>query len=146
MHHALRLLNTRYISWNDLFDNYLEPKHFEHLELRQLAQIMQDVGISNPARHIASGYLQNSYYDTLSQYISRPEQVVPFFTEHSEFITEALGLAPNQSDSRWVYFQPSYAIELLAKFPSVPKQYVAKLLELALGQNKKLRFEAQELL
>ena len=146
MHHALRLLSTRYISWDDLFDNYLEPKHFEHLELRQLAQVMQDVGISNPARHIASGYLQNSYYDTLSQYISRPEQVVPFFTEHSEFITEALGLAPNQSDSRWVYFQPSYAIELLAKFPSVPKQYVAKLLELALGQNKKLRFEAQELL
>ena len=147
LHHAFRLYaKHNYLYWGTLFEEYLEPKYFENLELRQLALVMQEVGYTDAPRMIAKGYLQDSWDKDLSKYISRPEQIVPFFMEHSEFISEALGLSPNQSDSRWLYFQPSCAIALLAKFPSIPKPYIAKLLELALGSNKRLRFEAQELL
>ncbi|MFU8925841.1 DUF4132 domain-containing protein [Acinetobacter puyangensis] len=148
LHHALRLINHRdnWINWESLFSEYLQPHHFEHLELRQLAHAMQDVGFKNVNRLIAAGFLENSYYNGMHDYIQRNDQIVPFFVENLDFIAEALGLLPNQSETSYRNFEASNAITVLSYFPHIPKQFIPRLLELALGENKRLRFDAQELL
>lgn len=148
LEHALRLIHHRddWISWENLFGEFLQPQHYEQLELRQLAHAMQNAGFKQPHRLIAAGFLENSYYDNLDKYIQDSEQIVPFFSDNMDFIAEALGLLPNQSSNRYRSFEPLNAIKLLNYFPHVPKQFIPRLLEFALGENKRLRFDAQQLL
>ena len=148
LHHALRLESNRdHIYFNDLFSNCLQARHFEHLDLRQLAQAAVDIGVvrETAERDIAEAYLEDAYYG-LPEFVSRPELVIPFFMEHSDFIDEALGMIPSRAEREWRKLQADKAIALLAKFPAIPKAYIPKLLEIALGSNKTLRQDAQNLL
>lgn len=144
--HALRIGSIGredYLNWYQL-ENFITPAMFEGMELRQFQQLLTDIGFKNAKRLIGEAYLQ-SWGGSLQKYIHTPEQIVPFFMQNLDLIGEALGLMPSQS--RGYYgFDPSLAIDLLAKFPFIPKQFIAKLLELALGENKRLRIDAQNLL
>lgn len=148
LHHAL-ILSTRpqrdSFSWYNLREHIL-PEMLENIDLRQVVGILKDLNFKQPERLIASEYLYEHWGDSLENYIDTAEQVYPFFAEHLEFISEALGLLPDLSENRWLSFLPAKAIKILRLFPQVPKQYVPKLLEIALGENKRLRFDAQELL
>ena len=150
LHHALCLESSRdRIDFNDLFSNCLQARHFEHLDLRQLAQAAVDIGVirEKAERDIAEAYLEDLYYaNSLPEFVSRPELVVPFFMEHSDFIAEALGMIPSRSENELCKLQADKAIALLAKFPAIPKAYIPKLLEIALGNGKTARQDAQNLL
>ncbi|MFP5075074.1 HEAT repeat domain-containing protein, partial [Neisseria sp. WLZKY-1] len=150
LHHALRLESSRdRIDFNDLFSNCLQARHFEHLDLRQLAQAAVDIGVirEKAERDIAEAYLEDLYYaNSLPEFVSRPELVIPFFMEHSDFIDEALGMIPSRSENELCKLQADKAIALLAKFPAIPKAYIPKLLEIALGNGKTARQDAQNLL
>ena len=148
LEHALRLSyhGRNWINWNELFNSLLKPHHYENLELRQLEQLMKQLGFEKPARMIAESYLENYYYENLSSYIADDDKVVPFFMEHIDLIAEALGLSPDKSESRYHGFEPLHAIGVLQRFPQLPKQFIPRLLEFALGDGKRLRFDAQEVL
>ena len=151
LHHALRLESGYYdyIDFDHLFLYGLQVWHFEHLDLRQLAQAAVDIGVvrEKVERDIAEAYLRGLYYArSLPEFVSRPELVIPFFMEHSDFIDEALGMIPSRSENELCKLQADKAIAMLAKFPAIPKAYIPKLLEIALGSSKTARQDAQNLL
>lgn len=150
LHHAIRLSvnNNRKnngIMWHK-FENVITPEMLINIELRQLAQVMKDCDIENPEREIGEQYLENTWSPVLPRFLNRPEQIVPFFTQHIDYLSEALGLLPNQSESSWYKFEPVKAMEILAKFETIPKQFIPRLLEYALGESKTVRQDAQDLL
>ncbi|RLZ08919.1 DUF4132 domain-containing protein [Acinetobacter sp. 2JN-4] len=146
LEHALRLAyNERgWINWDELFKSLL-PKNYENLELRQLELLMRNAGFTRPDRIIAVNYLETNYYETLSSYVTEDKNVIPFFVEHLDFISEAFGLIANRGNS-YSGLDPLLAIGVLKRFPQVPKQFIPRLLEFALGDSKRLRFDAQEVL
>ncbi len=151
MIHAARLVlghrNNDWINWYQFFQ-FLETKSWETIELRQLAQVLQQVGISEESskRCIANEYLENYSGDELNTRIADDEKVIPFFIENIDLIAEALGLLPSKNQNSWRYYDPIKALALLQRFPQVPKQFIPRLLEFALGDGKRLRFDAQEVL
>ena len=147
--HALRLCHhngSSWVDWSELFGRLLKPHQYATLELRQLEQQMQKIGFEQPARTIAGCYLESWYGETVENFINEDQQIIPFFMEHLDFISEALGLLPDQSVSRYRQFEALYAIQILQRFPQLPKQFIPRLLEFALGDGKSLRFDAQEVL
>ncbi|KAA8734322.1 DUF4132 domain-containing protein [Acinetobacter qingfengensis] len=147
--HAIRIIFNRgrdhYIHWSSVFEK-LKPEHYQHLELRQLEQILQQIGVHQPERQIARTILIHDYWDSLNHYFQDKDAIWPFFAEHLDLISEALGLLPNQEKNQYYQYSPSKAIMILGTFPTLPAQYIPRLLELALGENKNLRVEAQQLL
>lgn len=148
LHHSIRLAQSRYssgVSWYS-FENYVKLESMVGAELRHFEQVMEDCGIKNASRDIAEQYLDDYYSAFLPNYLNQAEQIVPFFMEHIDYLAEALGLLPNKNGNKWRNFDPAKAIEILATFSQLPKQFIPKVLELALGENKRLRHDAQELL
>ena len=146
--HALRVIfnhnNRDHVYWANLFD-LLKPEQYSELDLRQLAQALTEVGYHNPKRLIAKGFLSDSWY-SLESYIQNPEHIWPFFAENLDYISEAFGILPSQEERNYQDFTPASAITILSYFPSIPAQYIPRLLELALAENKRLRFDAQQAL
>lgn len=147
--HALRIHATRHanhiVHWNSIFAD-LPPAQYDNLDLRQISQALNDTGYENSIRQIAQGMLISSYWHDLHQYIVQAEKIWPFFAEHPEFISEALGLSPSLEESAYSQFEPIKAIKILESFPTIPQQFIPRLLEFALGENKRLRFDAQQAL
>ncbi|AHG20913.1 HEAT repeat protein [Chania multitudinisentens RB-25] len=141
--HALRLLN-----YNSTLSSYhlntIPDRLIANIELRQLEEVLGQCQFHEPARKVAGLFL-GSYQDGL-RFFSKPEQVWPFFIQHPDFIAEALQLMPDQSTQRYQTFELSRAINVLATYPSPPTQFVPRLMELALGENKTHRISAQKLL
>lgn len=142
----LRLRHSNWMNWRELFTVYMKPHHFQDIELRQLISVMESVHYKSAKRLVAEGYLFSGYYDNLHSFISDKEKILPFFMENSNFLAEALGLLPSESTNQYYRLEPSHAIQILKLFPHLPKEFIPRLLEIALGENKRLRFEAQELL
>lgn len=145
LYHAILIsIHPHYswINWYEVFNTHSKPEYWQDVELRQLAYLLGKAGIEDPKRVIADGYLSHS----LSEYINEPAKVYPFFVENIEYVQEAFGLLPSQADSHYYAFTPQQAITLLKQFPRLPKMFIAPLLELALGEQKTLRHDAQDLL
>lgn len=145
--HALRLSKTRngdYIHWGSLFE-HLQPSHYADLELRHYADLLQRSGYENPNRLVAKSILQGDW-NSLADYVQDGEKLWPFFADKLEFISEALGLSPNLERNQYQSFSPRHAIKILQHFPSMPQQFIPCLLELALGEQKSLRLQAQNAL
>ncbi|MEG0488744.1 MAG: HEAT repeat domain-containing protein, partial [Acinetobacter sp.] len=147
--HAARLLsyqNRDWIYWANLFE-MLNPAEYSQYELRDLVQALEIAKFIEPKRKVAKGILIGSfYYSNLKKYISDPEKIWPFFAENTDFLTEALGLSPSLEKNQYQAFNASDAIYVLKCFPSIPSQFIPRLLEFALGENKRLRFDAQQAL
>ena len=148
LHHALRIHASRRhdqsAHWSSIFED-LPATQYSTLDLRQINQALKETGYANTERQIAQGMLM-SYWNDLDDYITEPEQIWPFFAEHPEFISEALGLSPSLEENSYYQFEAIKAIKILEYFPSIPQQYIPRLLEYALGENKRLRFDAQQAL
>lgn len=148
LHHTIRLAQSTYgngLSWY-AFENFVKLDSIASTELRHFEQVMNDCNVKNPSRDIAEQYLDDYYSPFLSRYLNQAEQIVPFFMSNLDYLAEGLGLLPSKNESRWRSFQPAKAITILAKCPQLPIQFIPKLLELALDENKRLRQDAQELL
>ncbi|QER40077.1 DUF4132 domain-containing protein [Acinetobacter suaedae] len=149
--HAARLVlghgNNDWMNWYQFFQ-FLDAKDWQSIELRQLAKVLIDVGLTEESskRCIANEYLENYSGEELNTRICEDEQIIPFFLENIDFIAEALGLLPSKNKNQWRYYDPIKALALLQRFPQVPKPFIPRLLEFALGDSKRLRFNAQEVL
>lgn len=124
---------------------FAEPERLRSLDLRQIAQALDIVGVTNGKRLIANYFLSNSYYDPFDLF-DHNDLVWPFFAENTDFLDEALHLIPPQDNSRHGLLEVGPALAVLKKFPSIPAQYVPRILEIALGEGKLLRPIAQHIL
>lgn len=149
LYHVFRIIGQSQrahgVNWYHL-TQYLKDKDYEQLDLRQLVPLYQQANDSNPLRQVAKLCLEYSWNDDGLLARLAPAQVWPFFAEHPEFIAEALGLTANQSDSRYYGLEASKALQVLGYFPVLPTQFIPRLLELALGEGKTHRLQAQKVL
>ncbi|WP_109420386.1 DUF4132 domain-containing protein [Proteus terrae] len=126
------------------FNGDIPERLFSDIELRQVENVLERCSFKHAARVTAALCLE-SYQDGLRRF-RKPEQVWPFFSQHTDYIAEALNLMPNQSEHRYRQFEISQGIEVLGRFPTIPAQFVPRIMELALGENKTHRVSAQKLL
>jgi len=149
INHAMRIIairNRNWIYWPNLFE-MLKPEEYANYELRHIVQALAAAKFNDPKRRVAQGILAgSSYYQSLQDHIYEKDKIWPFFAENQEYLTEALGLSPSLEKNEYQSFNPSDAIFVLKCFPSLPVQFIPRLLEFALGENKRLRYEAQETL
>lgn len=147
--HALRLINNNR-SQVEFLSQYqvsqgIPPRIIGQLELRQFELVLECCRFKDAKRLIADLCLR-SYADGLSLF-SRSEQVWPFFTQYSDFLAEALGLIPQQQVQRsYQEYDATNAIKVLAMLPKISARFIPRIMELALGENKTHRLNAQTLL
>lgn len=126
------------------FNNDIPERLFSDIELRHVEDALQKCQFKRASRITAALCLE-SYQDGL-RYFRKPEQVWPFFSQHIDYISEALNLMPNISEHRYRQFETSQGMKVLAYFPVIPAQFIPRIMELALGENKTHRISAQKLL
>ncbi|WP_224653762.1 DUF4132 domain-containing protein [Pectobacterium versatile] len=148
LYHAMRIISNNKKNNLSLNSYQMESEIPFHiiatLELRQLEDVLQKLACREPARVVAALCLE-TYHNGLKIF-SKSEQLWPFFSLYPDYISEALGLLPNKSDSQYRKFELSHAFELLGKYPAIPVQFIPRIMELALGENKTFRISAQQLL
>ena len=113
-------------------------------DLRNLAEALELAGVGKPLEKVARMIFTWGGLNGRN-----PEQIWPFFAEHSERLDKALGLVAEESASQRVSYEPdamSLALRILAMFPTLPTKYVPLLAQLATAETKTHRREAQELL
>ncbi|OTQ74831.1 MULTISPECIES: DUF4132 domain-containing protein [unclassified Gilliamella] len=126
-----------------IYDNYDMVKNFD---LRQIADVMIKLNCYPYVEHaIALPFLASDFYHDV--YENEPYKLWAFFAENDFLIDQALGFAPQQN-VQFAYnrLDKVSAIKILQLFPTIPAKYVAYLIELALGENKPVRFAAQHVL
>lgn len=147
-YHAMRIIygnvHTNFNISTARIENETPAHVIAALELRQVEGVLQKLGCSEPARIAASLCLESYNYGV--RLFPKPEQLWPFFSQYPDYIAEALGLLPNKSKNQYSQFELSHAFELLGKLPSIPAQFIPRIMELALGENKTFRVTAQRLL
>lgn len=147
LNHAVRLLGLsgrNYINWASLFE-LIKPEEMAQLELRHIQHALETNQFENAKRMIAEGVLMEAWND-LGQFIQGNDKIWPFFAENIDFLKEALGLSPSSASNKYRELEASSAITVLNAFPTLPQQFIPRLLELALGENKRLRLDAQHAL
>ncbi|GBO47063.1 hypothetical protein MFFDBJGM_00057 [Pectobacterium versatile] len=148
LYHAMRIISNNKKNNLSLNEYQMESEIPFHiiatLELRQLENVLQKLACRDPSRVVAALCLE-TYHNGLKIF-SKSEQLWPFFSLYPDYIAEALGLLPNKSDSQYRKFELSHTFELLGKFPAIPAQFIPRIMELALGENKTFRVSAQKLL
>lgn len=121
-------------------------------DLRQIAEVLSKINyFKDPSRQIATVFLTIKNYRLNSDgnegfYESNPDKLWPFFAENMSFLDEAFGLIPAKKSTSNMMFEQSAAINILKSFPQIPTKYVSYLLDLALGENESLRYQAQDVL
>ncbi len=131
---------------NDGFQQWLGRQAAGSVDLRALADVFQRAGL--PIDNVARTALC-SYWSTPNAVAVLPaDRVWPFFAEHPKYIDEGLGLvaaAPSEERRR---FAPELGATLatLATFPVVQARWLARVMEIALGEGKTYRPAAQKAL
>jgi hypothetical protein len=119
----------------------IEQQLEQGLELRHIAHFMSINGLD--ARGVAEAILQPSWGDSSALESFPAHAVWPFFAEHPEFLEEALGMQPSGSDSSYYRFDTGLGLQALECFPEIPADFVARVLEIAFGDTKTHRIDAQ---
>ncbi len=140
---GLRHAEQRQLHWNQIL-YWLNDDDLRQLDLRLFVDALQRAGLPDAARQVATLCLSYSWSKDLLDYLEA-DQIWPFFADHLAFLQEALGLTPSLSE-RYQDFQTRRGLRVLESFPALPSIMVAGLLELALGDGKTYRLDAQGLL
>lgn len=129
--------------WSDNgFQKWLTRQPQGSVDLRALADLL--VRSQVPLHAVARTALTEYWNTPSAADLLPPDQVWPFFMEHPEFIDEGLGLAAARPDDRAMELGPT--LQTIAIFPVVPKRWLPRLMELALGEGKTHRGAAQKAL
>lgn len=149
--HLVTLIRSTNSYWT-LFDcvseersysqGYLPAQRVRHhlragLDFRTVAALWRDAGQREPLRE----YLTKEYLRDLGE--TEIDGLWIYCAEHLDLIDEALGLTPQSGDKPLITMA---ALEILERFPKVPKRYLMPLMGLAAGSRKTLRVPARKLL
>ncbi|WP_212742567.1 DUF4132 domain-containing protein [Rudaea sp. 3F27F6] len=133
---------------DDGFQKWLARQAPNSVDLRALAAVFERS--DQPLRHVANACLMERYRQASTPIdVLAADRVWPFFAEHPEFIDEGLGLAPSQADVegyRRTGFDIGHTLRTLTVFPTVPSRWLPRLMEIALGEGKTHRADAQRAL
>ncbi|MBD2801054.1 DUF4132 domain-containing protein [Xenorhabdus sp. M] len=145
--HAVRVMtsnsehNRYFYSYH--FNNDFPTRILDGLELRHIEDVLTRCHFEDASRVTAEFCLESSHG---LQLLPHPEQIWPFYSQHPEYIAEALRLMPDNRRNRYNGFSLENTLEVLAKYPVLPAQFIPRIMELALGSNKTHRVSAQNLL
>ncbi|CDL83782.1 hypothetical protein Xszus_00562 [Xenorhabdus szentirmaii] len=145
--HAVRVMtsnsehNRYFYSYH--FNNDFPTRILDGLELRHIEDVLTRCHFEDASRVTAEFCLESSHG---LQLLPHPEQIWPFYSQHPEYIAEVLGLMPDNRRNRYNGFSLENTLEVLAKYPVLPAQFIPRIMELALGSNKTHRVSAQNLL
>jgi hypothetical protein len=130
--------------WNHhLVILWFEYQESPNYELRHLAACLVRNKLS--VRPIADNILSLGWRRFDFQEILAADAIWPFFAEHPELIEEALGMLPNASESRYSGYDLGRAFKVLESFPEIPAKFISRILEIAFGDAKTHRLDAQQL-
>ncbi len=129
-------------SWQ--FSAWLQRRPADSLDLRQFALAFEQ--LQWPLRDLANVCLVEAWGGQYPMDTLPPERIWPFFAEHPEYIEEGLGLRPSQAKESYQQFQLGLTLRVVGTFPVVPAAWIPRLLELALGEHKTHRPQAQQIL
>ncbi|PXY99018.1 DUF4132 domain-containing protein [Gilliamella apicola] len=144
----IRLVNRKdNIYYYNIIDEFFS--FVKNFDLRQIADVMLKINFHPQVElTIALPFLTSDFYHDLYHDIfeNEPYKLWAFFAENDFLIDQGLGLAPLQITHYYAHVDKVRTIKILQLFPTIPAKYVAYLFELALGENKQLRYVAQDAL
>ncbi|MEO6276736.1 DUF4132 domain-containing protein [Roseateles sp.] len=131
---------------DDGFHQWLGRQPAGSVDLRALADVFQRAAL--PIDDVARAALCQYWSRPSAAATLAPDHVWPFFAEHPKYIDEGLGLvaaAPSEERRR---FAPELGatLQTLATFPVVQARWLARVMEIALGEGKTYRPAAQKVL
>ena len=146
--HHIRFLAARHdMFWDDdAFQAWREMQPPEAQDLRRFADLLAASGRSPHA--VAKACLRPALLAEAPQAVLPPERVWPFFALHPQYIDAGLGLAPAPPELGGLGEGAllNRALELVGLFPALPDAWVPRLAELALGEARSWRVQAQKAL
>lgn len=126
------------------FQRWLHQQELEQVDLRQLAALASQCGIS--ADDLALASLRQPREGVLQpQAILPAHRVWPYFAATPQLIDEGLGLAPSTQEGYYTLDLGS-TLAVLATFPVMPARWLPRVMEFALGEGKTHRAAAQQAL
>lgn len=138
-HAVLMSYLKKEVNWN-ILEKSLTDDMKAQVELRQIMKILTSIDKKVSRREIADEYLHGE----MNPLFLTAEQLVPFFWEYSELLSESLGIIEPQGN-RWWHYEPEAAFAVLDYFPAIPANYVDTLMEMALTK-KTWKKQAQAVL
>ncbi len=133
--------------WQDAgFHKWLARQPAGSVDLRALADAMARTG--QGIDEVALAALAQYWSSPLAAAVLPADRVWPFFAEHPHYIDQGLGLvAPPKAEDRR-RFEPELGptLQTLATFPVVQARWLARVMEIALGESKTYRWRAQRVL
>lgn len=147
--HLLRWIANSRTGWNiwfhPRFQKWLSKQNKEHIDLRQLSELIVRCG--GPADATALACLRHSWNDVPTPQDALPaHRIWPFFAATPEVIDEGLGLAAVKDRGRYAEFDLGLTLAVLATFPTIPARWLPRTMEFALGEGKAHRAAAQQVL
>lgn len=154
LRHAIRLA---VLSENHNVLSFVADLHAVDADLRSVAAaITEAVGErSGPGNHASATPYNDAKRDpvawgVLSAWspvkVDNSDHLWPFFAERLEILERELGMRPAPSRAPYQSENTGRALEILAAFPRLPRSFVPRIEELALGDGTTHRIAAQDLL
>lgn len=149
LYHIIRLLQGfRYYRlsyfWHETcFQHWLSKQPPELIDLRALAEVTERMGLGRGA---IAGACLCDHHNELKPWDQLPnERIWPFFAHYPDLIEEGLGIRPKKPE-RYHEFDVTMTLGTLGTYPYLPATFVPRLMELALGEGRIYRTQAQSLL
>lgn len=133
--------------WQDeWFQKWLSHQPTGSVDLRALADVLQRAAL--PIDNVARAALYGYWYTRSAAPMLPADRIWPFFAEHPKYLDEGLGLvaaAPSE-ERRGVALELGATLQILTTFPVVQPRWLARVMEIALGEGKTYRSAAQKVL
>ena len=142
------IIATRHNSvrfWHDgFFQQWLARQDQAAFDLRLLDRAMREAGDQNDS--VAMVCLASSWWGGKPQQMLDAAMVWPLFAERPELIDQGLGLRAVEKRQGVSAPELGATLEILAMFPTLPVQWLPRVMEFALGEGKQHRAAAQQVL
>ena len=131
--------------WHDgFFQQWLARQDQAAFDLRLLDRAMRGAGDQHDS--VAMVCLASSWWGGKPQQMLDAAMVWPLFAERTELIDQGLGLRAVEKRQGVSPPELGTTLEVLAMFPTLPVQWLPRVMEFALGEGKQYRAAAQQVL
>ena len=131
--------------WHDgFFQQWLARQDLATFDLRLFERAMREAGDQSDS--VALVCLASSWWGGKPQQMLDAALVWPLFAERPELIDQGLGLRAVAQRQGAAVPELGATLEILAMFPTLPVQWLPRVMEFALGEGKQHRAAAQQVL
>jgi len=131
--------------WHDgFFQQWLARQNQQAFDLRLFDRAMREAGDQGDS--VAMVCLASNWWGGKPQQMLDPGLVWPLFAERRELIDQGLGLRAVEKRQGAAVPELGATLEILGLFPTLPAQWLPRVMEFALGEGKQHRAAAQQVL